>query len=122
MKTNINFRKINRSNEITNYINKRISSAFSRVNDAIQTTSLTVSDINGPKGGIDKECTIVIKAAGIKPIVICEQQSKLHNAIDRCISRANQVLMKQLQKRNKISKTKLMKHMFVPQKVASIRF
>lgn len=122
MKTNINFRKINRSKEITNYINKRISSAFKRAQDAIESTSLTISDINGPKGGIDKECTIIIKAAGMKSIVISEQQSKLHTAIDRCVSRANQTLMKQLQKRNKINKTKLMKHMLPQQTLSSIHF
>ena len=122
MKTDINFRKISRTKEITDYINNRISSAFDRAEDNIESTLLTVSDINGPKGGIDKECTIIIKAAGIKRIVISEQQSKLLVAIDRCIARANQSLMKQLQRRKKIAKTKMVKQMLIPQEMASIRF
>lgn len=122
MRTEINFRKINRSKEITDYINSRISSAFSRAEDNIESTSLTVSDINGPKGGIDKECTIIIKAAGIKSIVISEQQSKIYAAIDRCISRASQSLMKQLQRRKKIVKTKITKQILLPQKMTLIHF
>ena len=104
MKLNINFRKIIGNKALIEHINHRISFAFSRTKHAIKSTSLTVSDINGPKGGIDKACTIVIQPNGLKEIVISEQHSKLNKAIDRCIARANQTLIRQLKRQQKLSR------------------
>ncbi|WP_052691954.1 HPF/RaiA family ribosome-associated protein [Teredinibacter purpureus] len=102
MKLSIKFRKVVGNGTLTNYINRRISFAFSRTEHAIHSTAVTVSDINGPKGGIDKECLVVIKPAGMAEIVVSERQPNFRQAIDRCIARANQSLARKL-KRNRLS-------------------
>ncbi len=65
MKLNINFRKIAADVAIIDHIDRRLSFAFARTKHAIQSADITVSDINGPKGGVDKECRAVIKPKGL---------------------------------------------------------
>ncbi|MFT5598312.1 MAG: putative sigma-54 modulation protein [Urechidicola sp.] len=100
MNIQVNFRNIKKSNAAIIHISDRISLAFARTQDAIQSVSIIVSDVNGPKGGIDKLCRILIKSSLLPDIVITENQAHISTAIDRCIARARQSLSRKL-KRNK---------------------
>lgn len=111
MKFSINFRKVVSTKELIEHINRKASFAFSRTQDSIHNASITIRDINGPKGGVDKECLVVIKPCGLKKIVISEQSANLKKAIDRAISRANQSLIKGLKKSQSALKRK---NMMVP--------
>lgn len=99
MKPNINFHGVCHDPEVENYILRRCAFAFSRMQHAIERTSVTMTDVNGPKGGIDKQCRIVIKPEAMSPIVVSEQQSTLKLAVDRAIARASRSLARQLKRR-----------------------
>lgn len=43
--------------------------------------------INGPRGGVDKRCQIVLKLAGQNSIVIEDTEADLYFAIDRACER-----------------------------------
>lgn len=105
MKTSINVKGINGEGNLSDYIDRRLSFAFSRTQHAIDNFSMTVTDVNGPKGGIDKKCQVVINAQGLPSVVISEKQSDLRLAIDRCLARASQSLTRKL-KRKQHSRTK----------------
>lgn len=90
MKVTVNFRKMKNNDDITQYINRRLSFSFSHIKHEIQRASITLSDINGPKGGIDKQCRFFIKPQGLEPIIILERQPNVFLAVDRCIARASQ--------------------------------
>lgn len=81
------------------HIHRRISFAFSNVKHEINSASITVADVNGPKGGLDKQCRVVIKANGISDVVVSEKQSSIYHAIDRCLARARQNLARRLKRR-----------------------
>lgn len=100
MKPRLNFRGIAADNRTIDYIQRRFSFAFSRMQHAIDAASVTLSDVNGPKGGVDKQCRIVIQSAAVPPIVISEQQSELRQAIDRGMSRASRNLARQLKRKH----------------------
>jgi putative sigma-54 modulation protein len=108
MNIQVNFRNIKKSNAAIKRISGRLSLAFARTQDAIQSVSIMVSDVNGPKGGVDKLCRILIKSAQLPDIVITENQTRISTAIDRCIARARQSLSRKL-KRNKQSLQQRMK-------------
>jgi len=99
MKLNIDFRNISSDGATIDYIDHRLSFALARTKHAIQSTAITVSDINGSRGGIDKLCKVVIKPVRLAPIVISERQASLRLAIDRGISRASQNLARQLKRK-----------------------
>jgi len=52
--------------------------------------------VNGPKGGPDKQCQIIIKPVGLPRLVVSELRSDFRLAIDRSISRASQSLGRKL--------------------------
>ena len=101
MRTNINFKNISGEGNLIDYIDQRMSFVFARTKHAIHNFSMTISDVNGPKGGIDKRCQVVIHARGVPSVVISEKQSDLRSAIDRCLARANQNLTRQLKRKQR---------------------
>jgi putative sigma-54 modulation protein len=60
--------------------------------------SLNVSlfDINGPKGGEDKCCKIIVKINGTSSIVVQETAADLYDAINTCSRRARRAVKRQL--------------------------
>lgn len=99
MKLNINFRNTAGRGEVINHIDKRLSFAFSRTRHAIASTSVTITDVNGPKGGVDMMCQIIVQPIGLKRIVIADRRENVRQAIDRCIARASQSLDRKLKRR-----------------------
>lgn len=99
MKLIVNARHIKTSNEIHAHIDRRIAFAFSRSRKHVRTVLVKLTDINGPRGGIDKQCKVVVRLYSRPSIVIVERQADIHHAIDRCITRASRNLMQQLKRK-----------------------
>jgi putative sigma-54 modulation protein len=110
MKLTIKFRNISGNGELINYIDQKMNYAFSRLRHEIETTNLVLADINGPGGGIDKQCKFVVKPVGLKQIVITERQSDAHKAIYRCLTRASQALTRKLKRRRSITREVITDH------------
>ena len=104
MKLRINFRNMRGSADIINHIDHRLSFSLARTRDEIESTTITVSDINGPKGGVDKQCQVVVKPVGLGQIVIAERQHNARLAIDRCLARASQTLNRKLKRKHALPK------------------
>jgi ribosomal subunit interface protein len=47
------------------YAERRLRFAIARVLDAASTAIVRISDLNGPRGGVDKRCRITVRDAGI---------------------------------------------------------
>lgn len=100
MKLIIKAKKIKRNGAILQHIHQRVGFAFARSRQIVESLTITVRDINGPKGGVDKECTVLVRTNALPTIVIKEKQSRIRVAIDRAITRASHNLMQRL-KRNR---------------------
>ena len=104
MNFDITFRRMKGNGEMINHIDHRLSFAFARTQHEIENATITLSDINGPKGGIDKQCQIVLTPIGLRPIVVSEKQEDMLQAIDRCLYRASQSLDRKLKRRQVLLK------------------
>ena len=104
MKLNINFQNMQGGGDIIDYIDHRVSFAFARTRHEIDNTKITITDINGPKGGVDKQCKVIIKPRGMKPIVIAEKRESVRNAIDRCLTRASHSINRKLKRKRSLCK------------------
>ena len=89
MNTTIHFRHIDMTDHLEFYIKRRIAFAFSRVTDSVRSLVVNVSDVNGPKGGRDKQCKVLLRVDSRPDIIIVEKQSDTLFAIDRAITRAS---------------------------------
>lgn len=63
MKVGIIVRGIALTDAIRAYANRRLCTAFGRYQQALQSVQLRSTDVNGPRGGIDKHCVIEVRAA-----------------------------------------------------------
>ena len=93
------------------YIERRINCVLSSRFEQIQRIGVRLSDINGPRGGMDKRCQIQITLPRLKDIVIEDTETDLYVAIDRAIERAGRTVNRRL-KRQFFKNRKL----FIPHK------
>lgn len=85
---------------IENYIRKKLEKTLSK-SPALTEVSVTVSDINGPRGGEDKECKLQFSIAGKGRFVIKDTKSDLYHAIDSAAHRARHTISKVNSRRSK---------------------
>jgi hypothetical protein len=62
----------------------------------LRRVDVTLSDLNGPRGGVDKRCLIKVSIDGLRPVVIEDVQSDLYMAIDRAAGRASRTVLRRV--------------------------
>lgn len=57
-----------------------------------------LSDVNGPRGGVDKRCQVELKTDIVDTVVVTSIARDWRCALDRALSRAAQTLMRHLRR------------------------
>ena len=109
MSVNIKFRNTLSNQDTIEYVNQRLSSRLDRFAQFFESVSVTLSDVNGPKGGVDQQCLLVIKIEGIPKIVIQEAQTSQQSAIDRAFARAHMAVARQMKRKTQLEKNRSVK-------------
>jgi putative sigma-54 modulation protein len=78
------------------HVQDRLRFAFSRVSGRVRRVLVTLSDINGPRGGVDKRCLLEVRLDGLSSVVIQDTQTDLYTAIDRATGRAARNVIRRL--------------------------
>lgn len=105
MKINLKLRHVSINEGLEEYVQRRMDFALATRYPQTHQIDVTLSDINGPRGGEDKRCKVRIMIAGQRDIVIDDVQDNWQIAIDRAASRANKTLTRRLAKsRSKINR------------------
>ena len=79
-------------------IRRRFETALPGDNRRIRRVEVTLSDINGPRGGIDKRCQFNVTLAGTSNVVVKETSGDMYSAITRAAQRTGRNLMKRINK------------------------
>ena len=74
------------------FIQRRMAFTLSRFASRIQRVTLTVSDANGPKGGVDKQCKVQVKLHRSAEILITNQDADLKSCISRVVDRTGRTV------------------------------
>lgn len=107
MKIQINARRFTLTKALNRYIKRRLKFALGSQVEHVTRVDVTLSDINGPKGGEDKRCQMLLKIKGQGDVVIEDTQSHLYTAIDRAANRASLTANKRITRlRNKAKRIK----------------
>ena len=83
---------------IRNYATRRMQFALDRNDGHIMHVKISLADINGPRGGVDKRCQINMALAGHSNIVIEDTEADIYVAIDRASDRCARTLSRRLEK------------------------
>jgi len=80
------------------YTEQRLASALGWARARMQRLVVLLSDINGPRGGVDKRCKIQVQLGGGRAVVIEDTEADLYAAIDRAAERADRALVRQVER------------------------
>ena len=81
---------------LRDYVMKRLAYAFAHGEDHVTRLSVSLSDINGPRGGADKRCLIEVRLKQAPVVVIKDVEADLYVAIDRAAERAGRAVERRL--------------------------
>lgn len=76
----------------------RLRFALRRLAAFVPHAKVQFSDINGPRGGIDKRCQVELKTDNAGTFVISSLARDWRTALDRSLSRATRALTRSLQR------------------------
>ena len=81
---------------LSKYVKTKLQVMMGRYGAKIISLNVRLFDINGPKGGEDKCCKIIVKINGTSSIVVQETAADLYDAINTCSRRARRAVKRQL--------------------------
>lgn len=85
------------------YTERRMAVALGWARHHMRKLAVSLSDINGPRGGVDKQCKIQVQLSGGRQVIIEECEEDLYAAIDRAADRADRAVVKQVERKRQFS-------------------
>jgi hypothetical protein len=80
---------------------ERVRFALRRLNTWVPRARVQFSDVNGPRGGVDKRCQVELSTDAAGTVVIASLARDWRTALDRSLGRATRVLTRSLQRNQK---------------------
>ena len=89
------------SQALQEYIARRLHFALGRFASAIQRVSVRAGDVNGPRGGIDKRCSLEVRlrAGRSAALSVTTDDSDLRTAVDRSAKRMARSVARELERK-----------------------
>ena len=88
---------------------ERVRFALRRLSALVPRAKVQFSDVNGPRGGVDKRCQVEIKTESAGTVVIASRARDWRTALDRSLTRATRVLTRGLQRSQKPTRGRMAK-------------
>jgi len=89
---------------LRDYVRKRLAYGLSYGDQAISRIRVQLSDINGPRGGLDKRCQIEVQLKAASTVVIEDVEADLYAAIDRAAERAGRTVARRLSRQREFAR------------------
>ena len=104
MKLVISTKNVNLDDTLRKHIEQRIYFAFSRFSPRISRVSVMAEDINGPRGGIDKRCRIVVKLERSRELTVEGTDTDISAAVATVADRAGRAVQRELERRRTLGR------------------
>ncbi|SBS31994.1 Sigma 54 modulation protein / S30EA ribosomal protein [Marinomonas spartinae] len=98
MKIKVQARRLSLTKSLKAYVKRRLNFALNSRYDNIQRVTVMLTDVNGPKGGEDKHCQVLVKINGQKEVVINERQADMYYAIDSAATRTGRTVSRRIER------------------------
>jgi len=89
------------------YTEHRLAIALGWARAHMRKLAVSLSDINGPRGGIDKQCKIQVQLGRGREVIIENVEADLYVAIDRAVDRADRAVVRQVERSRHFAHTRL---------------
>ncbi len=92
MSLEIRNQNIEMSDALRTYVERRLGYALRKFTKSLRHVTIRLSDLNGPRGGIDKRCQISAEVRASRPVSLQATDADLYAAIDRAAARVERTL------------------------------
>lgn len=80
--------------ELRDLAERRVRFVLRRLGWLVPRAEVQMSDVNGPRGGIDKRCQVKLQTDGAGSVVVASVASDWRVALDDALARAGRFLMR----------------------------
>lgn len=77
---------------------RRVRFALGSSSSRVRRVVVRLADENGPRGGLDKRCTIRASVPGAPAVIVEQREADLYVAIDRAADRAGRAVSRRLER------------------------
>jgi hypothetical protein len=88
-------------NQLRNLAVDKVRFALRRLSTLVPRAKVQFTDVNGPRGGVDKRCQVELTTDTAGTVVIASLARDWRTALDRSLSRARRVLTRSVQRGQK---------------------
>ena len=81
------------------HVERRLRFALSRFGPKIRQAAVKLTDLNGPRGGLDKQCQITVTLSPSGKVRVEATAAALHTAIDLVFQRLERSVTRELERR-----------------------
>lgn len=97
--------------ELDEFVAGTLNNGLDRLSDDILSVDVFLKDINGPKGGVDKQVVMRLHLRNRRQLVIETVDANLHAAIRRGAKRAKRAVRRSLRKSRRFEKFSVLKRL-----------
>jgi hypothetical protein len=81
------------------YIRRKLGMKLGKYATSIERISVRVTDVNGPRGGVDQRCTIKVVLSGLPSVVIERRHTHVRGALDAGLQATSEAIRRILARR-----------------------
>lgn len=98
MKVEIRRQGVEVGEPVRAHIERRLRFTLGKFGSRVQRVNVFLSDLNGPKGGVDKRCRLVVRLrSGV--VTVEERDVELIDLVDRTVDRLGRTVRRNLERR-----------------------
>jgi len=86
--------------ELRDLTEHRVRFVLRRLGWLVPRAEVQMSDVNGPRGGIDKRCQVELKTNGAGSVVVASVANDWRTALDNALARASRFLVRLWRRRS----------------------
>lgn len=80
--------------ELRDLTERRVRFVLRRMGWLVPRAEVQLSDVNGPRGGVDKRCQVELRTDGAGPVVVAAVAGDWRTALDNALARAARLLLR----------------------------
>ena len=82
------------ANELRDLTERRVRFVLRRLGWLVPRAEVQMSDVNGPRGGIDKRCQVELRTDGAGSVVVASVANDWRTALDNALARAARFVLR----------------------------
>jgi len=98
MQISIVDRQDNLTSETRELAERRLLFALSRFDSKIERVSMVIADVNGPRGGIDKSCSVTVKLRRLPDVRVSSEHTGVEAAIGHAADRVGRAVARAIER------------------------